>query len=75
MTRFTEGDRVRIDIPNQGDLDHGKYHGEHGTSQSVLTDDLSRLTGITAESRIYRVELDLGEMEDFRERDLRPPLD
>ena len=29
MERFTEGDRVRIDIPDETDVDY-RYHGDHG---------------------------------------------
>jgi len=64
MDSFTEGDRIRIDIPDETDPDHDHYHGEH-----------RRVTGDEDDSTIFRVALDSGEVVDFRERDLRPPIE
>ena len=44
MERFSEGDRVRIDIPDETDPDHQEYHGEHGRLVAVLSDDADSLT-------------------------------
>ncbi|ACV10296.1 hypothetical protein Huta_0107 [Halorhabdus utahensis DSM 12940] len=73
MKRFTEGDRVRVDIPDETDPDHDIYHGEEGVVLSVLEDDASQATGDERDSLIYRLELDSGDVVDFRWRDLRPP--
>lgn len=73
MQRFTEGDKVRVDIPDETDPDHEQYHGVSGTVAAVLTDDADIATGDDRESVIYRVDLDIGETVDFRWRDLRPP--
>jgi ribosomal protein L21E len=35
MDRPSEGDRVRIDIPDETDPDHALYHGEHGTVVAI----------------------------------------
>lgn len=75
MARFTEGDRVRVDIPDETDSDFDEYHGAHGTVTTVLEDDAGEVTGDDRDSLIFRVELDSGVTEDFRRRDLRPPLE
>ncbi|QLG26863.1 hypothetical protein HUG10_04595 [Halorarum halophilum] len=72
MPQFMEGDRVRIDIPDETDPDHDAYHGVHGTVINVVEDDADTLTGDARESIIYRVELEAGGEVDFRWRDLRP---
>ena len=35
MTDFEEGDRVRIDIPDEADPDH-RLHGEHGEVAAII---------------------------------------
>ena len=74
MHRFTEGDRVRVDIPDETDPDHERYHGVRGTVVVVVEDDADSVTGDVREAAIFRVELDSGETTDFRWRDLRPSL-
>ena len=75
MHRFTEGDRVRVDIPDDTDPDHERYHGVHGTVVAVVEDDADTVTGDAREAAIFRVDLDAGETTDFRWRDLRPPVE
>jgi ribosomal protein L21E len=75
MNRFVEGDRVRVDIPDETDPDHDHYHGVHGTIVSVIEDDASTVTGDDREGRIFRVDLETGVVTDFRWRDLRPPVE
>jgi ribosomal protein L21E len=75
MEQFTEGDRVRVDIPDTTDPDHEPYHGEHGTIIALLEDQAGEITGDERDSRVFRVDLDAGEVVDFRQRDLRPPLE
>jgi ribosomal protein L21E len=75
MTHFTEGDRVRIDIPDETDPDHDPFHGEHGRIVAVLTDDADAVTGDDRDTRLYRVELESGDRVDVRWRGLRPPID
>jgi len=72
MKRFEEGDRVRIDIPDETDPDFDRYHGERGSVLEVINDDAGLTTGDERDSYLYRVELDLGVVRDFRWRDLRP---
>jgi hypothetical protein len=72
MQRFSEGDRVRVDIPDETDPDHDEYHGRHGKVVAVLEDDAGRTTGDERDSLLFRVELEDGGVEDFRWRDLRP---
>lgn len=74
MKQFSEGDRVRIDIPDEQDPDHATYHGEHGLVVNVLRDEADTLTGNEQDVVLYRVALDSGEQADFRWRDLRPPI-
>lgn len=75
MQRFTEGDRVRVDIPDESDPDHERFHSEHGTVVDVLVDDAGAVMGDERESALFRVELDKGTTADFRWRDLRPFID
>jgi ribosomal protein L21E len=75
MQRFSEGDRVRIDIPDETDPDHQEYHGEHGQVVAVLSDDADSVTADERDAQLYRVAFDSGETADFRWRDLRPPID
>ncbi|WP_254832870.1 hypothetical protein [Haloglomus salinum] len=72
MQRFTPGDRVRIDIPDETDPDHALYHDTYGTVIEVAKDDGSDMTGDPRDDIRYRVELDADEVVDFRWRDLRP---
>lgn len=73
MTRFTVGSRVRIDIPDETDPDHDRYHGEEGIIQETRTDDAALETGRAIDSIEYLVRLeDLSEEMWFRERDIRP---
>jgi hypothetical protein len=74
MSEFATGDRVRVDIPDTTDPDFDHYHGSHGVVREVLEDDAGELTGDREDDLIFRVELDSGEIADFRRRDLRPPL-
>jgi len=75
MDELNEGDRIRVDIPDETDPDHDQHHGLHGTIVDVLEDDAGRVTGEEREGLIYRVELETGETVDFRWRDLRPPIE
>ena len=75
MQRFSEGDHVRIDIPDETDPDHQEYHGLHGRIVTILSDDADSLTADVRDVQLYRVAFDSGETGDFRWRDLRPPLD
>ena len=72
MSRFTEGDRIRVDIPDKTDPDHDQYHGNHGEIISVIDDDAGTTTGDERDGSLYRVELSNGQTADFRWRDLRP---
>lgn len=75
MSRFEGGDRVRIDIPDEQDPDHSRYHGRHGEIVATIEDDAGRETGDERDSVVYRVKFDSGERTDFRQGDLRPPFD
>ena len=75
MQRFSEGDHVRIDIPDETDPDHQEYHGLHGRIVTMLGDDADALTADVRDAQLYRIVFDSGETGDFRWRDLRPPLD
>ena len=73
MQRFTEGDHVRIDIPDTTDADHDRFHGEHGKVIDILEDNTGNTTGDDRDNILYRVETENGEIMDFRWRDLRSP--
>jgi ribosomal protein L21E len=72
MRRFTTGDRVRIDIPNESDPDHEPYHGARGTVAEVLQDDAGLETSDERDNHLFRVSLEDGGTVDMRWRDLRP---
>jgi ribosomal protein L21E len=72
MQQFTEGDRVRVDIPDTTDPDFDRYHGAYGTVIKILDDDADRETGDERDSHLYRIEVDNGSITDMRWRDLRP---
>lgn len=72
MQRFSEGDRIRIDIPDERDPDHDRFHGAEGEIEMVLGDDAGAETGDPRDDALFRVELEDGEVADFRWRDLRP---
>jgi ribosomal protein L21E len=75
MQRFSEGDYVRVDIPDETDPDHNEYHGAHGRVVAVINDDAGSVTADARDGRLYRVVFDSGKTADFRWRDLRPPID
>lgn len=75
MPRFEEGDRVRVDIPDETDPDHDEFHGEHGTVINVIEDAAGKATDDKRDSRLFRVELDDGGTVDFRWRDRRSPIE
>lgn len=73
MGRFRKGERIRVDIPDETDPNH-HYPGEHGTVVETISDDAGGETSAPRDSRLYRVELESGEVLDFRGWYLRPPL-
>lgn len=72
MRRFEIGDRVRIDIPEETDLDHDRLHGRRGRVVDILEDDAGQETGDQRDSHLFSVEFEDGIVEDLRWRDLRP---
>ena len=50
--QFEEGDRVRIDIPDETDPDYSRLHGRHGEIVAILEDDAGAVTGDTAKSSL-----------------------
>lgn len=72
MQRFTEGDRVRVDIPDKTDPDHGRWHGQEGEVVDVRVDDAGKETGDERDNIEYRVKDGSEESMWFRWRDLRP---
>lgn len=73
MNRFSVGERVRIDIPDETDPDHDRLHGREGTIVEVIEDDAGFETGDERDSVIYQVALaDRDETVDVRWRDVRP---
>jgi len=74
VSRFSDGDRVRIDIPDETDPDHDQYHGQHGLITDILEDEAGTLTGDERDSVIYRVQFSNGEKLDLRYQAIRPPI-
>ncbi|SEH11507.1 hypothetical protein SAMN04487967_0381 [Natronorubrum sediminis] len=72
MRRFEQGDRVRVDIPDETDPDHDRLHGKHGTVIEVFEDDAGEETGDPRDSHLFDVQLNDGSVEQLRWRDLRP---
>lgn len=72
VKRFTIGDRVRVDIPVETDIDHEQYHGKVGVIADVMKDAGSDATGDPRDDYLYTVDFG-NEMMDFRWRDLRHP--
>jgi hypothetical protein len=70
MNMFNEGDRVRVDIPDRDDPDF-EYHREQGEIIDIIQDSAGQKTRDNRDSGLYRVELDCGDVMDFRWRDLR----
>ena len=60
MPEYEIGDRVRIDIPDETDPDHCRYHGEHGQITDILEDEAGTLTGDERDSIIYRIQFSNG---------------
>ena len=54
MSEYHVGDRVRIDIPDETDPDHDRYHGKHGKIVDIFEDEAGKLTGDGRDSIIYR---------------------
>ncbi len=74
MSEYQIGDRVRIDIPDETDPDHERYHGEHGRIVDILEDEAGTFTDDERDSIIYRVEFSNGEELDLRHQSIRPPI-
>ncbi len=72
MRRFEEGDRVRVDIPDQSDPDHERLHGVQGTVVQIIEDDAGQETGDQRDSHIFIVETDGDDVVHLRWRDIRP---
>jgi len=72
VQRFTAGDKVRIDIPDEADPDHETYHDRRGEVVDVIDDDAGDETGDVRDSVLYQIRFEDGEEMGFRWRDLRP---
>jgi hypothetical protein len=72
MRRFEEGDRVRVDIPDQTDPDHERLHGVQATVIDILEDDAGLETGDQRDSHIFIVETEEDDVAHLRWRDIRP---
>ena len=73
-SEYDVGDRVRVDIPDETDPDHDRYHGEHGQIVDILEDEAGTLTGDERDSIIYRIQFSTGEELDLRHQSIRPPI-
>ncbi len=75
MPQFSLGDRVRVDIPDATAPGFNTYHGRHGEVIQFLIDTASGLTGNPVDTVLYRVAFADGSVHEFREHDLRPPIE
>lgn len=75
MRRFEIKDQVRIDIPDENDIDHERLHGKHGKIVKIFEDDAGEETGDPRDSYLFSVKIDSGTIEHLRWRDLRPASD
>ena len=75
MRGFEEGDRVRVDIPDQSDPDHDRLHRAYGTVVEVIEDDAGQETGDPRDSHIILVETEDDGIVHLRWRDVRPAPD
>ena len=73
MPAFSEGDRVRVDIPDETDPEQRAFHGRQGTVVETIADDAGAVTGDPRDGVLYRVRFADGDEADFRWHDLRPP--
>lgn len=71
--RFEEGERVRVDIPDESDPDHDRLHGKLSVIVDVLSDDAGEVSGNSRDDLLYRIELDDGGETDVQWRNIRPP--
>lgn len=70
---FGVGDRVRIDIPDETDPKH-EYHGKNGEIIGFYPGNQESRRESGQRIRLYRVELDIGDIVDVDGRALRPPI-
>lgn len=63
-----------VDIPDVTDPGHEEFHEEHGTIIEMSKDAAGETTGDDRDETRYRIELNCGEIADFRWRELRPPI-
>jgi len=75
MRRFDIEDQVRIDIPDENDIDHERLHGKHGIIIKIFEDDAGEETGDPRDSYLFSVKIDSSTIEHLRWRDLRPASD
>lgn len=68
-----EGDRVRIDIPDETDPDHTTLHGRPGVIVEIQNDEAGEVTGDPRDALLYSIRLDDGTETNVRWRDIRPP--
>jgi hypothetical protein len=73
IPQFECGDRVRIDIPDEIDLDFDRLNRKIGEVVEVIEDDAGAETGVERDSVLYCVSLaDEDAVVDVRWRELRP---
>jgi len=75
MPEYHVGNRVRIDIPDETNLNHDQYHGEHGQIVEILEDEADTRTVDQRDSIIYQIQLSDGEKIDVRHHAIRPPIE
>lgn len=70
---WSTGERVRVDIPDETNPRHHRYHGRHGTIVAKIPPSNTNSDAYTARKKC-RVEFDTGGSGDFYATELRPPI-
>lgn len=70
---WSTGERVRVDIPDEANPRHHRYHGHHGTIVARIPPSDDEAGDFMAREK-FRVEFDTGGAADFHATELRPPI-
>lgn len=74
VQRWSRGDRVRVDIPDESRPDHRRLHGRHGEVIAVIPLASGGETDGDPPGYKYRIRFDAGGYADLQWYDLRPPI-
>lgn len=75
MPQFRLGDRVCIDLSHTTDPHFDQCHGRHGRVIQLVVDPATGFGETAQEAPLYRVKFPDGSVHNFRERQLRHPVE